>query len=456
MIPGVEESLINSLDVYRSQLNERGFRILHKHPSISDITIETLREENVLYIGEFFQDDSSYNLQNFLTETLNLSIHQESYENISLAQMNQRIESGNILSGEGLDLFESYLQGDSTVMFVGFETPDYVVKAKNLVTSALRNYRTLGLLRETMVEEKAVWFVIFIFILFIAIVSVLLARLVSSGVSGPIRKLTEGMRRIGAGDLDYKVEAKAKDEVAYLIESFNRMVKELKVSRENLQRAERAAAWRDIARQVSHEIKNPLTPIEFSIYRLESSLPVPWENSDLSESLRIIKEEIAAIRRIADTFSKFARMPHAEFKTTSISDVVAASVDLFRNEKSGINIQYKATSGLPHIPLDEQQIRSVLHNLLKNAIEASEPANQVYVQIKMDAVGPHGIRIDVRDEGCGMDEKTIERIFDPYFTTKEGGSGIGLFLAQRIISDHNGQIRVASEPGKGTTFSIYL
>ncbi|MBN1464720.1 HAMP domain-containing protein [candidate division KSB1 bacterium] len=451
LIPGVEESFTLSLDVFRDQLEARGRHFLRLHPHLAELDPDRLREQEVSYVGEFAQQDSLFLLQRFLAATAELALQHNRLQKISAMQMDQLLEYGTIVAEPGADLFEAYERIDSNVVVVGFAIPDQMVIAKDRVTTALRSVRTLGLLRDKMVEENVVWFLIIIFILVVAIVSALLARVVSSGLSGPIRKLTEGMQKIGAGDLSYRVEAKAKDELAYLIESFNRMVAELKMSQESLGRAERAAAWRDVARQISHEIKNPLTPIEFSIYRLESSLP---STAEVSESLRIIKEEIAAIRRIADTFSRFAKMPHAELKMQRLSDVVKSSVDLFQNDASGVRMQFHAAPDLPDVPLDEQQIRSVMHNLLKNAIEASAAGSNVQVRVGPDERGARGIKIEVTDSGCGMDEETRKRIFDPYFTTKQGGSGIGLFLAQRIIADHGGRILVASAPGAGTTFTI--
>lgn len=453
IIPSLEDALIQSLDIFRAQLNERGQHFLRAQGTFTHITSEVLQRADILYVGELAPHDSSYHLIYFLSQ--NKSAPQNPVSDLSGAEMDQRIRSGRLITLADSTLFESFWRTDSLLLFAGFAVPQDVVDAKNSVTSALRNYATLGLLHETMLEENLFWFIIFIFLLFIAFVSVLLARLVSSGMSGPLLKLTEGMRKIGAGDLNYRVEIKAKDEIAYLVDSFNRMAEELKKSRENLQRAERAAAWRDIARQVSHEIKNPLTPIEFSLYRLESSLPVEWSNNkDFLESLKIIKEEITSIRRIADTFSKFAKMPHAELKNIDLGTIVRASVELFRNDSSGVSIQFQASSDLPPLPVDEQQIRGVMHNLIKNAIEASEKGSVVYVKIEEHSGSKHGVKIEVTDTGCGMDEETIKRIFDPYFTTKQAGSGIGLFLAQRIITDHGGYIEVKSKPGVGTTFSI--
>ena len=455
MLPGVEQSLTQSLDVFRKLLNDRGRLFLQTHTNIPAVTPEMLKKANVLYAGEIVFASGKAKLQTFVGSEPGLYIPESRFVDISPEDALQRTQSGELFVYKERRLFESWA-GDSSFAFVGFEIPGYVVQTKEKVATALSNYTTLALLGETMVQGNVIWFVLIAFILFIAIVSALLARAVSAGISGPIRKLTEGMHKIGDGDLSYRVRVKAKDEVAYLVESFNRMAEELKKSRESLQRAERAAAWRDVARQVSHEIKNPLTPIEFSIYRLESSVPSEWlDNSDLRESLKIIKEEISSIRRIANTFSQFARMPHTELKPADVGEIVRESVELFRNKAPDMQISFEQAGDLPLVPIDAQQIKGVVHNLIKNAIEASKAGDEIKVKATTDSE-PYKVQISVTDHGCGMDEETAKRIFDPYFTTKEDGSGIGLFLAQRIIADHGGDISVESRPGEGARFTIRI
>ncbi len=452
MLPEVEDSLTQSLDAIRRQLNDRGHRVLDSISDFDTINPQVLNSEQVKYAGQLAFGEG----QTRLVDTVLVSPARFDFqhlEHLSQADIAEKQQTGDLHSVGNMQLFESFVVRDSLYWFVGFEIPDYLVATKNEITSALSSYTTLILLRETMVEENSIWIILIVLLLIVAIVSVLLARAVSSGVSEPILKLTEGMKRIGSGDLSHRVQVKAKDEIAYLVSSFNRMAGELKISRENLQRAERAAAWRDVARQVSHEIKNPLTPIEFSLYRLESSLPADWlQHSDFRESLKIIKEEIENIRHIADTFSQFARLPHSELRQTDVTEMVRSVVELFKqNEKA--DIKFESAANVQRT-LDEQQFRGVIKNLLKNAIEASEQDGIVHVRVKQPK--DNSVQIEVQDFGTGMDEETQKRIFDPYYTTKAEGSGIGLFLAKRIVTDHDGSISVQSEPNRGTTFTILL
>lgn len=457
MLPGVEKSLTQSLDTIRGQLNDRGLLFLRLYPDAASLTPEALQRAQAVYAGQIRFQQSKANLQYFVSRDERVASPAQQFSKLTAKEAALLASDGKFYSHNQQQFFESWLQADSVFRFVGFRAPDYVTDAKDNVTTTLANYTTLVLLGETMVQGNVVWFVIFIFVLFIALVSTLLARTASAGISGPIRKLTEGMRKISSGDLSYRVRVKAKDEVAYLVDSFNQMAEELKTSRENLQRAERAAAWRDIARQISHEIKNPLTPIEFSIYRLESSLPEKWlAHNDLRESLNIIKEEISSIRRIANTFSKFAKMPQSELKPGNIAEIVRESVNLFNNEAAIKKISFKTTGDIRPISMDAQQLKSVFHNLIKNAIEAGTAEDVIHVSVEALQSENYSVQVSIRDHGCGMDEETLKRIFDPYFTTKKQGSGIGLFLAQRIIMDHGGTISVASRPDEGSTFTIRI
>ncbi|RPI01115.1 MAG: HAMP domain-containing protein [Calditrichaeota bacterium] len=457
VLPGVEETLTLSLDIFRRQLDERGRHFLQTIDSFSQITPAMLRQSGISYAGTAdIRQGVSRDIRMILLPE-SPSVDRSRFLGMTTQDLLTKAESGDLFLLNNQYFFESVVIKDSTLLFAGIQAPDEIIQAKNRISQTLQRYTTLLYLREKMVEEKTIWLLLIIFLLFIAVLSMLLARKVSLEISNPILQLSSGMKRVGAGDLTHRVEVAAKDEIAYLVDSFNQMTEELRVSHENLQRAERAAAWRDIARQISHEIKNPLTPIEFAIYRLESSLPAEVVKLiDLRESMTVIKEEIASIRRIADTFSQFARLPHSELKKQDIGEWIRSSVELFKNNDSGVNVQLKITPNLPQILLDGQQFRSVINNLIKNAIEASQSGETVLVNVQPYSADHYSLRIDVIDHGCGMDEQTQKSIFEPYFTTKTGGSGIGLFLARQIIKDHGGIIEVTSAVRQGSTLTIYL
>ncbi|MDZ7370450.1 MAG: ATP-binding protein [candidate division KSB1 bacterium] len=449
IISDLDRTLTLSLDVLKSRLQHEGRCFLASVKRREDFSPANLQAFGFAYGGEI--SGRSVFLQK--TEAAP-DLDPRSFLRLSPQDQERLLQDGELVSRGGSTYFETYVKVDSVVRFVGLRLPDPLVEAKDAMSRTLRQAAALLVMRERMLQQKTIWGLAALLLLGLGGLAILLAGRVSRDVSTPILRLTEGMKRIGAGDLSHRVVVEAKDEIAFLVKSFNRMTEELRISREQLQRAERAAAWRDAARQISHEIKNPLTPIEFSLYRLEEGLKTSPQTEELHQALASLRKEIGSIRRLAEAFSQFARMPHAVFKLCDLAEIVRSTVDLFRLN-STIEIVSTVEEKLPPLSLDEQQIRSVVTNLIKNAVEASPPGAKVFVNVFQDEAR-NGVVVQVIDHGCGMDEETRNRIFDPYFTTKAGGSGIGLFLAQRIVADHGGSIDVQSRKGEGSTFNVFF
>lgn len=290
----------------------------------------------------------------------------------------------------------------------------------------------------------------------------------SRRITRPIVELSRAAEEIGAGNLAVRIRPTSNDEVGALVEVFNRMTHELAESQVRLQRAERIAAWREIARRVAHEIKNPLFPIQMAMETLRKGFKTKHAALDdiVEESTRTVLEEVRALNRIVTEFSDFARLPaprvepvpplellehvHALYgKAPATSDgVVEVRFDRER-------IRARA---LPPIAVDREQIERALINLLKNAVEAMpETGGAVTLDAEADLRGTRsGVRIDVADTGIGMAEEVRQRIFTPYFTTKTEGTGLGLAIVERVVQEHQGTIDVESSEGAGTTFHLWL
>ena len=449
-LPQVERALVRSLEEIRSQLNDRGQRVLRE---IQDsVTSQTLAEYDLDYYGVLELRPDSVILISFRSGEPGFK---RTFDRSTDFQ--ERHKFGYIAHEDTSGYFEAYrFLSDSMIAFAGYRMPGRISSVVKDITAAHRQFSALSLLHQTFVEQRVIGIVLLVFVLLLSLLSLALSRWIASGVSEPIRKLSAAMKQVGQGDLSQRVKFKGKGEMAFLIHTFNIMADELEENRKQLQRFERAAAWRDIARQVSHEIKNPLTPIEISLYRLEQSLSEKESaRTDVTESLRIIKEEIASIRQITTEFSQFARMPLLQLAPKSVTLAVKDSVELFNNQQDRIDIKLEAEDKFV-VDIDEQQFKRVMHNLLKNALEASQPGQIIQVKIERGGNGPQGICVKVADQGCGMDESTVARIFEPDFTTKKTGSGIGLFVAEKIVSDHGGQLRVQSRQGEGTVFTMML
>lgn len=236
------------------------------------------------------------------------------------------------------------------------------------------------------------------------------------------------------------------------------VVGELRESRERLLQAERVAAWREMARRLAHELKNPIFPIQLSIETMRR-LADRGDTRDTEfraafhDSSATILDELAALRKIIDEFSQFARMPSPRPAPLDVNEVAAHTLRLYEARAGQVRVQAQLGQGLPLARADRDLLARALGNLVANAIEAMPEGGTVTVRTAADA---GGVRIEVEDTGPGLSDDQRTRLFTPYFTTKRGGTGLGLAIVQGIVSDHGGHVDVRSGPGKGTTFAIRL
>lgn len=301
------------------------------------------------------------------------------------------------------------------------------------------------------------------------ILALLAGALISRPIAGPILALAGAAQKIGEGDLDVRITPSSNDEVGSLVEVFNNMTAELAESRVRLQRAERIAAWREIARRVAHEIKNPLFPIQMAMETLRKGFRTkhPQLEEIVEESTRTVLEEVRALNQIVTEFSDFARLPAPKTEAIEPSELLEHARALFAGKASTaagspIDIVFDRTAiearSLARVTADREQLGRTLLNLVKNAIEAMPPGGG---RITLDAEGEvrgtrSGVALIVRDTGLGMPEDVRKQIFTPYFTTKKEGTGLGLAIVDRIVQEHQGAIDVDSTPGVGTVFKVWL
>ena len=292
------------------------------------------------------------------------------------------------------------------------------------------------------------------------IVAILLAFLISKSITLPIERLKVGVTALASGDITRRVEVHSRDEVEDLVKSFNMMADELDANTRRLVEAEKLSAWREVARRLAHEIKNPLSPIKLSIQnlmRVYRGNPKAFENT-LSDTSETILEEVDRLKTLADEFSNFARMPKPILTPNDICELVGGSVALFDKPEIGVSIEFSHPENVPDVLLDRDAMSRVFTNLIKNAVEAmNERVGQIRVRISNVTIGDlPWVRVTITDQGVGMDEGSIKQSFNPYFTTKRGGSGLGLAIVQNIVSEHMGRIRLNSEVGVGTVVVVEL
>jgi signal transduction histidine kinase len=283
----------------------------------------------------------------------------------------------------------------------------------------------------------------------------LAGRALASRVTRPLEALRDGAQRVAAGELGTRVEARASGEVADLVGAFNEMTAELARSRARLAHAERIAAWREVARRLAHEIKNPLTPIAMSVETLREALDRqrPDFREIFDEATRAVSDEVRRLKRIVDEFSRFARLPAPERAPVAPEELVAGVLALFPEPPPGVSVAREVDPGLPAVLADRDQVLQVLLNLVRNALDAMPAGGTLRIRA---ARAPGGVAFTVSDSGPGIPPEDLARVFEPYFTTKEGGTGLGLAIAQRIAEEHGGRLEAASPPGGGAALTLTL
>jgi len=222
-----------------------------------------------------------------------------------------------------------------------------------------------------------------------------------------------------------------------------------------LEKAQRMAAWREVARRIAHEVKNPLTPITLSAQRLQRKYSKQLNKPVFDECTRTIMEHVELIRNLVDEFSTFARFPTANPKPCDLPPIIEETLALYKEGHRNINFEFSIKDHIPQLNLDRQQIKQAMINLVENALGAIKGQGSISVTLSNDSILKI-IRIEVADDGAGISNDDKTRLFEPYFSTKKTGMGLGLTIVSTIVADHNGIIRVQDNQPKGAKFVIEL
>lgn len=306
-------------------------------------------------------------------------------------------------------------------------------------------------------EEQLIDFIVAVINVFILllILSTSIALIVSNWLTAPLKILKERVSKLQLGN-NVKIEYPGKDEIGTIVNAYNLKLDELQEAAKQLAKNERESAWREMAKQVAHEIKNPLTPMKLSIQHLMRVYDAEDPNSKekLLRVLNSINEQIDGLTRIANEFSNFAKMPEPDKKPNDLIEIIKNTVALFESEEN-TTIELICEVENLILKIDKEQWVQVFNNLIKNAIQATSQRKEgriiISVKKELDAV-----IMEVSDNGSGIDDEQKEKIFIPYFTTKNTGSGIGLSVVKQIVENHEGEISFVSELNKGTTFRIKM
>ncbi len=310
---------------------------------------------------------------------------------------------------------------------------------------------------DRMKQEVTTFIVAFINIyVFMILASVLIAVAISGQVTRPLELLREKLRAIQLGKRNEEISYKGDDEIGSIVKEYNRKVVELAASADRLAQSEREMAWREMARQIAHEIKNPLTPMKLNIQYLQRAKKeqLPDYDAFFERATKILIEQIDVLSDIASSFSNFAKMSKSNLKVLSLKDRIREVCDLFLNTEN-VGIAFKDDVRDVMILADQVQLTRVLVNLVKNAIQAIPKERKGIINIEIIEKKDWCI-VKIMDNGTGISEELQDKLFQPNFTTKTGGMGLGLAISKRIIEDFKGRIWFETEVEKGSCFYVEL
>ena len=293
--------------------------------------------------------------------------------------------------------------------------------------------------------------VFYVVMLLIAIVT---AYFISSYITGPLQKMSDKISQTRLSKNNQKIIIEnTSEEIGNLIQSYNLMVDALEVSADKLAKSEREHAWREMAKQVAHEIKNPLTPMRLSLQNFEQKFDPNDPNilDKVKDLSKIMIQQIDLMSSIASAFSDFAKMPTPQKEQLDIVEVIKHAVNIF----SESYIHFESDINHLQVELDKNQLTRVITNLLNNALYAVQDIENPVIYVRISKI-ENTIVITISDNGKGIDEEVKDRVFEPKFTTKSSGMGLGLPMVKNIIETYNGTITFTSETNKGTTFIINL
>ena len=282
---------------------------------------------------------------------------------------------------------------------------------------------------------------------------------IAAKVSRPIEQLARAAEEVAEGHWNTQVEITSRDEVGTLAASFNHMTSQIVEHRERLVQSERVAAWRELARRLAHELKNPLFPLQLTVENMVRARQLSPSEFDevFEESATALKSELANLKTIIGRFSDFSKMPKPEEAKIHAKDIIQRVLTLYepmlQQQEPPIELEAELGEDPLTINADAELLHRALSNLVLNAIDAMPEGGVLTVSGKRrDGV----VRIRVADTGKGLTSEECERLFTPYYTTKEYGTGLGLAIVQSVVADHHGTIFVESMPGNGASFVIDL
>jgi nitrogen fixation/metabolism regulation signal transduction histidine kinase len=350
-------------------------------------------------------------------------------------------------SASGLSLL-----AEPMYLIVSEKLPSTLVANALAVQSAYTEYQERALARSGL---QKMYIGTLTLSLFLAVLGAfILAVILGNQLVKPLLVLARGVERVSAGDLSPQLVLPDNNELAGLTRSFASMTQQLSDARIAEQKNERIKAWNEVAQRVAHEIKNPLTPIQLSAERLAMKLHDKLQGADLAlleRSVKTIVDQVEAMKRLVNEFRDYARLPAARLQQVSLLMIIQDTLSLYEHEVHKGSVRVLGDQQLPLIQGDAGQLRQVIHNLLQNGLDAArsnaasnQGVEEVVIRLGLDDAA-HAVRCDIEDNGAGFASQILARAFEPYNTTKQKGTGLGLAVVRKIVQEHHGDIKLSNK-----------
>jgi two-component system, NtrC family, nitrogen regulation sensor histidine kinase NtrY len=294
------------------------------------------------------------------------------------------------------------------------------------------------------------------FTLLLVLITMALAVVISGRLTGPLSMLGEGLASVQLGRKTEHLSYKGNDEIGELVRQYNRMVDEISESARKLANSEREYAWREMAKQIAHEIKNPLTPMKLNVQQLLKAWrdKVPDFDERMEQYARNQVEYIDNLSSIATAFSSFAKMPQANPVEVNLVEQIKVTLELFRDAGK---IRFRVSWPPEEITVlaDKEHLNGIFSNLIKNSIQSIPPGREGIIDVKAYTENGKAV-VSIKDNGTGIPPELRKNMFTPNFTTKSSGMGLGLSIVKKYVETAGGRVWYASETGRGTAFYVEL
>jgi two-component system, NtrC family, nitrogen regulation sensor histidine kinase NtrY len=430
-----------------------------------------------LYVELIHKLEHEHNLSNWTSEKYgDLEKLLQKFSNVFYSDINLYDENGRLLASSRPEIFEKGLAGKNMDAVAFIEMiynkrsefihneqiggMSYLSAYVPFVNSENRLLAYLNLPYFTRQDEltaeisNLVVAIINIFVL-LTLLTLTLAVFMANTITQPLRMIQEKISMFKLNENNEKIHYRGEDEVGSLVKEYNLMIEQLSDSAERLARSERESAWREMAKQIAHEIKNPLTPMRLIVQHFQRSFNDDVNREEKLDKLsKILIEQIDNLSSIATEFSNFAKMPLARNEKLNIKELVKDVISLFSNTEN-IEFAYDMSENNVYVWADKEQLTRVFINLFKNAIQSISAGRDGLIEVKISTRN-NRVYIHVKDNGKGIAEEIREKLFQPNFTTKSGGMGMGLAISRNIINSAGGDITYQTEVGKGTVFVVEL